>query len=131
MALVPLVSAAQVPPIILVPRIGLTILGARWPADPHDPVDLRLSDGTTVRRFDTKITALALLEQTRGRRQAYVSLREPVGRRGMLRREPGRQADCVRKHTAEPEALGLLLRRLYGGPDKVHPPELELCADSV
>jgi len=78
MALVPLVSAAQVPPIILVPRIGLTILGARWPADPNDPVDLRLSDGTTVRCFDTKITALALLEQMRGRKQAYVSLSDDV-----------------------------------------------------
>jgi hypothetical protein len=78
MALTPLVSAAQVPPAILVPRIGLNVLGARWPTNPNDPVDLRLSDGTTVRCFDTKITALSLLEQMRNRKQAYVSLSDDV-----------------------------------------------------
>jgi hypothetical protein len=78
MALTPLVSAAQVPPAILVPRIGLAALGTRWPANPNDPVDLRLSDGTTVRCFDTKITALSLLEQMRNRKQAYVSLSDDV-----------------------------------------------------
>ena len=78
MALPPLVSAAQVPANLLVPRIGLAALGARWPTNPDDPVDLRLSDGTTVRCFDSKITALPLLEQTRVRKQAYVSLSDDV-----------------------------------------------------
>ena len=78
MALVPLVSAAQVPQNLLVPRIGLNALGFRWPNDSADPVDLRLSDGTTVRCFDSKITALSLLEQMRNRRQAYVSLSDDV-----------------------------------------------------
>ena len=78
MALTPLVSAAQVPANILVPRIGLSALGARWPTNPDDSVDLRLSDGTTVRCFDSKITALSLLEQMRTRKQAYVSLSDDV-----------------------------------------------------
>ena len=79
MALVPLVSAAQVPPNLLVPRIGLTAPGTqRWPSDANDPVDLRLSDGTTVRCFDTKVAALSLLEQMRNRKQAYVSLSDDV-----------------------------------------------------
>ena len=79
MALVSLVSAAQVPPNLLAPRIGLTAPGTqRWPSDANDPVDLRLSNGTTVRCFDTKVTALSLLEQMRNRRQAYVSLSDDV-----------------------------------------------------
>ena len=84
MALTPIFSDGSFPTIgaadFLVPRVGVGS-GApvlRWPARPNDPVDLRMSDGTTVRVFENLVTALRCLELMRTRNQAYLAANDDV-----------------------------------------------------
>lgn len=84
MALAPIFGDGSFPSIgaadFLVPRIGVgsgTPL-IRWPSRPNDPVDLRMSDGVTVRVFENLVTALRCLELMRTRSQAYLAANDDV-----------------------------------------------------
>ena len=50
----------------------------RTPVEPEAPVDIRLSDGTTVRVADSKFTLLKVMESCRQRGQTYLAVNEDV-----------------------------------------------------
>lgn len=62
----------------LAPRIGRGTQPATGPADADAPIDVYLSDGTTQRIADTKLTLLKLMESCRRRGQSFVAASEDV-----------------------------------------------------
>lgn len=79
MALQPIFSEEQLRDVdALAPRIGQSgVNPTRTPTEPTGWVDIRLSDGTTV-RVATKFTLLKVMEACRQRGQTYVALNEDV-----------------------------------------------------
>lgn len=79
-ALQPVFTAAQFADVnALAVKVGqASVRVQRTPVEPESPVDIRLSDGTTVRVADTKFTLLKLMEACRRRGQSFVAVNEDV-----------------------------------------------------
>ena len=73
----PIFADSQFPGAARAPRIGQAGPRATTPVEPTTWVDMRLTDGTTV-RVASKLTLLKVMEACRQRGQTYVALNEDV-----------------------------------------------------